>query len=121
MAIEGIIYDEGSLLTSKLMELSMERQKVIGNNIANVSTPGYIRRDLDFKDKLAELVRNDNIEGIDEMKAKVVKDHSGTAKLDGNNVTISDELNDMMQNSLFYNLMTRAFNTKMSIIKSAIK
>ena len=33
---------------SLMMDLISQRQRAIGSNIANVDTPGYVRKDIDF-------------------------------------------------------------------------
>jgi flagellar basal-body rod protein FlgB len=121
MAIDSIIFDEGSRITNKLMELSMERQKVIANNIANVNTPGYIRKDVDFQKQLKNVIESGDVDRLGEVKGKMIEDHDDAPRLDGNNIVIPNEMNEMMQNSVLYNLLSRAFNTRMNIIKSAIR
>lgn len=39
---------------SKALVLRAERQRVIASNIANADTPGYIARDLDFKEAMSQ-------------------------------------------------------------------
>lgn len=121
MGVESIIYDETNLITNKMLECSMQRQKVIANNLANADTPGYVRRELDFEKSLADMVKSGNIRELSSLDPKVVNDlESGPARLDGNNVVVSDELNEMMQNNIMYGLLTKAYSTKMSILRTAI-
>jgi flagellar basal-body rod protein FlgB len=121
MSIDNLVFDETAQLTNKLMEMSMERQKVIANNLANVNTPGYIRQDIDFEKKLASIVESGNIEQLEGFQGKIVEDDKDPTQLNGNNVVAPKELNSMMQNSVYYNLLTKAFSTKMSILKNSIK
>ena len=39
----------------KLLDLSSQKQKLIASNIANVSTPGYKPKDIDFKKELSSV------------------------------------------------------------------
>lgn len=39
-------------LTGKVMDLHLQRQNIVGGNIANVNTPGYKARHLEFEEKL---------------------------------------------------------------------
>ncbi len=121
MAGNNIAFDDAALLTSKLMELSAERQKVISNNMANAETPGYIRQDLDFQKKLKEIVEGGDLSQLSDLKAKLVEDSSGAPRMDGNNVSISSEMNQLMQNGVFFNLLARAYTTRMSIIRESMK
>jgi len=41
---------------AKALVLRAERQQVIASNIANADTPGYVARDLNFKDAMAEAI-----------------------------------------------------------------
>ena len=34
--------------TNLMMDLISQRQRALGSNVANVDTPGYVRRDIDF-------------------------------------------------------------------------
>lgn len=38
--------------TSLMMDLIAQRQRALGSNLANVDTPGYVRRDIDFSQYL---------------------------------------------------------------------
>ena len=35
-----------------MLDLAAQRQRALGMNIANVDTPGYVRKDIDFADYL---------------------------------------------------------------------
>lgn len=121
MSIESIVYDDSNLITNKMLECSMQKQSVIANNLANLETPGYVRRILDFEKTLAAMVKSGNIKEISNLEPKVIHDpESGPGRLDGNNVSKTDELNEMMQNSILYGLLTKAYSTKMSILRAAI-
>ncbi|OGV55474.1 MAG: flagellar basal-body rod protein FlgB [Lentisphaerae bacterium GWF2_44_16] len=120
MALEGLIFDEGSALNNKLLELSMENQRVIANNLANADTPGYVRFKLDYQKKLASALESGDNKSIGDVKGKLVKDESGNMKLDGNNITVATEMTEMMQNSVLYSLLARSFTTRINILKSAI-
>ena len=40
-----------------MMDLITQRQRALGSNIANVDTPGYVRRDIDFSQYLGTMNR----------------------------------------------------------------
>ncbi len=35
-----------------MMDLITQKQRALGSNLANIDTPGYVRRDIDFADYL---------------------------------------------------------------------
>ena len=47
---------------SKALVLRAERQRVIASNIANADTPGYVARDLNFKQALADMTQTSHSE-----------------------------------------------------------
>jgi len=120
MHMESLVYDDVSVLNSKLMEFAQERQKVIANNMANADTPGYIKRDLDFQARLKQVLEDGDRPALEDLKPQLVLDKSGLFKDDGNNVSISDEMNNMMQNGVYFNLLTKAFATRINILRTAI-
>lgn len=121
MSVESLVFDDTSVIGSKLISLAMENQKVIANNIANSNTPGYVKLKLDFQNRLTDAVNSGDSAAVSGVQPNVVEDTSNAPGSDGNNVVLAQELNDMMQNSVFHNLMARAFKTRMTILKSAIR
>ena len=85
----------------KAADASWKRETVLANNIANVDTPGYKRKDLDFEGVLKqELGRckhtslDTKIENLhmDHLNPSVYTDLSNYSyRLDGNNVDIDNE------------------------------
>lgn len=116
----SMVAEDSSVLMSKMMQMSIEKQRVIANNISNANTPGYIRKVFSFEKQLANLVKNNDLDGIRKLEGDVVQDFTDTPRIDGNNVKVPKEINQMIQNSVFYSLMTKSFATKMNMIKSAI-
>ncbi len=120
MSFEGILSDFNSTAISKMMALTHDRQRVIANNIANTNTPGYIRRDYQFEDELARILKAKDADEVKNLKGLVVRDLSDEPRLDGNNVKSAKEMNLMMQNGIFYNLLSKAYNTRLNILRTAI-
>ena len=115
-----VMNDDTSMLVHKMLQLSQERQSVIANNISNASTPNYIRRELDFEGKLADAVKGGDIDGVMDVRGSIVQDRDRPSRHDGNNISLPSEMNEMMQNSLLHQLLSRAYTTRLNILKSAI-
>ncbi|WPC66494.1 flagellar basal body rod protein FlgB [Rhodoferax ferrireducens] len=49
---------------AKALVLRAERQRVIASNIANADTPGYVARDLNFKDAMLQATGADRSSGL---------------------------------------------------------
>ena len=41
--------------TSLMLDLISQKQRALGSNVANVDTPGYVRRDIDFSQYLGSM------------------------------------------------------------------
>lgn len=117
----SVISDRTSLTTVKLMEMTEQRQNIISHNLSNANTPGYIRKDVLFKDELANVLRAGQTQQISDVNGTISEDLTNTPRTDGNNIVIAQELNEMMQNGLFYNLLTRSMTTRLNILRAATK
>ena len=110
------------------------RQEALSNNIANVNTPDYKRKDVDFlstlKSKVKEaegeelklnrtsgkhLARNQN-----RFDLNIHASGGTTYRNDGNNVDIDVEMTELAKNQIYYNTLTRQLNNKFSMIKDVI-
>ena len=116
------------------------RQELIASNIANIDTPYYKARDIDFETALAE--KEKQLYGIDENKklkmARTDKSHmSGystidskkatiylrdgiTQRNDGNTVDLDIETTELSKNAVMYNALTVALKKDSMIFKSVL-
>ncbi len=120
MSIENMICQNSVNTINKMMEIATERQKTIANNIANANTPGYTRLEVDFQSALKSAVESGDAQQVSSVKGKLVEDTRNKARIDGNNVVIPKEMNEMMQNNVLYNLLAKSYGTRMKILRSAI-
>ena len=114
----------------KAADASWKRETVLANNIANVDTPGYKRKDLDFEGVLKqELGRckhtslDTKIENLhmDHLNPTVYTDLSNYSyRLDGNNVDIDTENVTLASNELKYNGIMGAVQTEFANLKTAM-
>ena len=114
----------------KAADASWKRETVLANNIANVDTPGYKRKDLDFEGVLKqELGRckhtslDTKIENLhmDHLNPSVYTDLSTYSyRLDGNNVDIDNEEVEYASEQLRYEGITAGINNEFNRMKSVI-
>lgn len=114
----------------KAADASWKRETVLANNIANVDTPGYKRKDLDFEGVLKqELGRckhtslDTKIENLhmDHLNPSVYTDLSNYSyRLDGNNVDIDNEEVEYASEQLRYKGITAGINNEFNRMKSVI-
>ena len=127
-----IIAKSGIPMLEKYLDLASVKHKLISGNIANVSTPGYKSKDIDFqgelkkaigkKDGLKMTVTNPNHirPGQSDDGPKIITDNSGQSN-GINNVNIDKEMADLAQNQLTYTLGARLMTLKFQGLKKAIK
>lgn len=91
------------------LDATAMRGGVIAGNIANIDTPGYHARDLDFRSQLAALMND----GAQPETPRVVEVAGLTERPDGNNVNIDREGLALGQAQL-------QFQTGIALMKSEI-
>lgn len=115
----------------KAADASWIRENVIANNVANVDTPGYKRKDVEFQDILdRELMSTQyrtlqdaaNNVSLDSLNARIYTDHeSFSYRLDGNNVDIDTENVELASEELRYQTLTTAVAQEFTRMKSAMQ
>jgi flagellar basal-body rod protein FlgB len=117
---------------NKAADASLERHQIITNNIANVDTPGYKRKDVQFESYLMQALSgggslddrvadtNSNLKTLD---PTVYTDNSSLSyRLDGNNVDIETEESYLADNQIrYYTLldsMTQEFNRIKTVVNA---
>jgi flagellar basal-body rod protein FlgB len=116
----------------KLLDLAAYRHKLIAGNIANVTTPDYAARDIDFQAEIDKALDSDrNLT----MKATNTKHIGGTGRKqdikiyetvaeseeDLNGVDIDTEITDLAVNQMRYTIGARILRNKMDFLRKAIK
>lgn len=111
---------------SKTLGLLNARQEVIAGNIANVNTPGYQRRDIDFAGILADALsstsssKQDKIESLNESEPDVLVDNSFIYRNDTGGVDIDREMAEQARTQILYTSYTRLIRTRLSMYRSVI-
>ncbi|MCI5501400.1 MAG: flagellar basal body rod protein FlgB [Lachnospiraceae bacterium] len=113
----------------KAADASWTRNSLISNNIANVDTPGYKRKDIHFEDYLLNAVSDgdsldDDIANVDldTLTATTYTDYGTVSyRLDGNNVDIDTENAELAKNQIKYYTMLDSITQEFSRLKSVIK
>jgi flagellar basal-body rod protein FlgB len=95
------------------MDLLSARQKLVASNIANIDTPGYKTKDIDFQFEYISLVHG--------AAPNVVETPDLALKSDGNNVSLDREARLLAENALRFNVASNLMKTQLKVIESAIK
>lgn len=117
---------------NKAADASYYRNEILSNNIANVDTPGYKRKDLEFEDHLSRALDragdykatlSEKVHNVDLSDAKMVvyTDNADLDyRLDDNNVDIATEQVELASNQLVYNGLVDSMTHEFSRIKSVL-
>lgn len=110
-------------------DASWTRNSIISNNIANVDTPGYKRKDLSFEMYLKEELSGGSsldaeVAGVDLdiLNGSTYTDYGTVSyRLDGNNVDIDTESSYLAQNQLKYYTVLDSISQEFSRLKTVMK
>jgi len=128
-----------SLLAAGMSARSL-RQELISSNIANIDTPFYKARDIDFETALMQKARqiyqvdntqrlkmaqtnSSDMSGIaqaDNQKATIYLRDGQTQRNDGNTVDLDVETTELSKNAIMYSALTAALKKDSLIFKSVI-
>ncbi len=123
----------GVPLMTKFLDLSSLRHKLTAGNIANVSTPGYKSKDIDFHGELkkaigdkkhlaGELTHKKHIPlGRSAFKnPEIIVNKRGSSN-GINNVDIDREVANMAQNQIYYTIGAKLLAKKFDGLRNAIR
>lgn len=115
----------------KALDGTWERNKSINSNLANVNTPNYKRKTVDFEDQLKNSINKRKVEltttNDKHIKEKSVKfspllniDKAMSNRIDGNNVNIDTENAELAKNTIMYNALIKQVSDEFKKIKNVI-
>ncbi len=102
-------------LTQALRGLEAQ-QEAHQHNIANVETPGFIARKVNFEDSLRRAIES----GRPGAATIETTNTTDPTRIDGNNVRLDHELTDLATNALRQQLVTQAINNQYRLLRTAI-
>ena len=92
------------------------RQRVTADNIANIETPGFLAGRVSFENSLRSAV-----DAGTPAATTIANDRSlEPTRLNGNNVNLDHETLTHLDTNMRYQLMLRAVDTKISLLRTAI-
>lgn len=107
------LFDNALTLLQRALDTRLYRQNVLASNVANIDTPGFKEKDLDFQ---AAMARSADGGGAPDL-ATEVHDVPGTTGLDDNSVDLDRTMVAMAENGLQYGAAARAAGKKLAILK----
>jgi flagellar basal-body rod protein FlgB len=92
------------------------RQRAISDNVANMETPGYLSKQVDFESSLSRAIA-----GGDPTQMQISETRSTAAtNLQGNNVNLDQENVSLVDTELRFQLLVNGLNSKFNILRSSM-
>ncbi len=104
------------VLLERSLDLAALRQQLVASNLANLDTPGYHSRDIDFAAELRRAL----LDPAHRMNPQVVEVPGLLERPDGNNVSIDREMLLLGQPQLQFRLAVELWRTEMHQLATAI-
>lgn len=109
-------------------DASWTRNSLISNNLANVDTPNYKRKDINFEEYLGNalcggLSLDEQVANVDldELNALTYTDYANVDyRLDGNNVDIDTESAELAKNQIKYYTMLDSVTQEFTRLKTVV-
>lgn len=118
-------------VVDRALDASYLRETVIANNIANVDTPYYKRKDVNFQDVLDDAINSAKYKTIDQAVTSINTDNLNpieytdaenfSYRIDRNNVDIDTENAELASEQLRYQALIQSANLDFSRFRSVIK
>jgi len=120
---------------SKSLDIAALKQKIAASNLANIDTPGYRAKTLDFKAALKRAASNSSYSdfGLDKTNSmhytensegtslSVGEDSETIPKNDGNNVNLDKEMMDLAEANAVFKVSSRFLINKIRMIKYTLR
>lgn len=121
--------------TSKSLDAGMVRSKVLANNIANATTPGFKRVEVTFENELRKALDETKLKGtrtnkmhmpigrkdLSRVEPKIYVPNDPTLPGGINNVDIDIENAKLAENQLLYNFGVRFVKERVNMLDASMK
>lgn len=115
----------------KAADAAWQRNDLIANNLSNLDTPGYKRKDLDFESLLAEALNRSGHTSMDAKVADLKTSNLSPAtytdyerfsyRIDGNNVDVDTEGAYLAKNQVVYQGLTMSISQEFKNLQAVLK
>ncbi|BCB03348.1 flagellar basal body rod protein FlgB [Bacillus sp. KH172YL63] len=111
------------------MDYASLNQKVISQNIANVDTPKYKAKTVEFKSVLDQSVKQLEAKRTDQRhfsfqygdQHPAVKTKTSQYNHNGNGVDLDQEMSEMATNQIYFNALTDRLNGKFNSLQTVVR
>jgi flagellar basal-body rod protein FlgB len=112
------LFDTTQLSLEAAMRGSSLRQTLLTDNLANVNTPGYQRKDVDFHAELASAMETGS--PMESVAFSPSTDASRTVRADGSGIDADQESAELAKNALEYQALVSVAGSRTTILQVAM-
>ena len=118
----NILFDPTLQGLAEALTLHQRRHEVLASNLANVETPRFRARDLDFDAALKEAFEGRQTDALTVSNApRVVEDVSAPPRADGNTVDLDLQMSKLGANGGRYVALARILALRIALLRQAIE
>lgn len=122
-------------LTGKVMDLRLQRQNLVGANIANVNTPGYKARSLEFEEKLQSALNQNELGKMtrtserhlpatfspEGFQGDGIKDFRAREVIGKDSVDLDKEMTENAKNTMMYNALAMVIRKNFQGVQKVVQ
>jgi flagellar basal-body rod protein FlgB len=129
MFIERLLNQSNMPLIEQTVRFSAERQRLLAENVANISVPGYVQKDLSvskFQEVLAERAElrdqaPPGTVGFDDIAGEAINPADNILFHDRNNRSIEQLMSEGAKNAMYHNMMIELLRKQIGQMEMALK
>lgn len=124
------LLNQGSMpVLERVLQFTDARQSLLAEDVANVSTPNFVQKDLSL-DKFQEILQKKVQEqesaapgsvNFDDVSMDIQQPQQGMLFHDGNNRSMEQLMSDQAKNALMHNMAVELLRDQYSMIETALK
>ena len=117
----SLLFDETSGLLSQMIRAASLRHQVLSRNIANIDTPGYRPMEVSFGEELRLASEAGEPQSAIVTATVVTDPAAGAGRYDDNAVDLDRQMAKMAENALWHNTLIQVLNSRMNLLRTAIR
>lgn len=115
------------------LDYAMMRQRVLAENVANVETPYYKRKDVDFASAFEDVLREKDspplstthpghfADGNESTPSVGTVEEAYAVRQDRSGVDVEKEMTVVLENALYYQALARMMSDKLGLLRTVIR
>jgi len=129
MFLDRLLNTGSTPVLEQWLQFTDSRQRLIGENIVNASTPGYVQKDLSlekFQNMLARKVDQQETSSpgsvrFDDISMEIEKPKAGILFHDGNNRSMEQLMSENTKNALMHSFAVEMLRDQYTMMEMALK